>query len=177
MITIQGNVFRFFNCPIIYIISFKNGVKYDLAEYLEGVPWTFKFDETMTSQVKKTYDAYVRYWSKVHDCITSNYLRSHFVCHCCVTDLVDHYKTFKKLFKMNNNLLLHLGMDGPKVNLSFETKLKKGFDKEISEEISSPNTQCIQKWFTKSRFSFFLKLDSFFTCQVLDEKIIKVLKE
>ena len=28
-------------------------VKYDLAEYLEGVPWTFKFDETMTSQVKK----------------------------------------------------------------------------------------------------------------------------
>ena len=32
---------------------------------------------------------------------------------------------------MNNNLLLHLGIDGPKVNLSFETKLKE-FNKENS---------------------------------------------
>ena len=31
---------------------------------------------------------------------------------------------------MNNNLLLHLGMDGPKVNLSFEIKWKEEFNKE-----------------------------------------------
>ena len=62
-------------------------VKYGLAEYfkeqvqldLEGVPYTFKFDETTASQVKKQYDTYVTYCSKVHDCITSNYLGYLFV--------------------------------------------------------------------------------------------------
>ena len=115
-------------------------VKYGLAEYfreqlqfdLGGVPFTFKFDETTTSQVKKQYDAYATYWSKVHDCITSNYLGSLFVGHCYATDLVDHYNEFKDQFKLDNNLLLHLGMDGPKVNISFETKLKEEFRKENS---------------------------------------------
>ena len=116
-------------------------IKYGLAEYfkeqvqldIEGVPSTFKFDETTTSQVKKQYVAYVTYWSKVHDCISSNYLGSLFVGHCYATDLFDHYNTFKERFKMNHNLLLNLGMDGPKVNLSFETKLKEEFNKENSE--------------------------------------------
>ena len=99
---------------------------------LEGVPYTFKSDETTTSQVKKYDDAYVTYWSKVNDCITSNYLGSLFVSHCYATDLVYHYNTFKEHFKMNNNRL-HLRMDGPKVNLGFETKSKEEFNKENSD--------------------------------------------
>ena len=109
-------------------IYFKERVQLDL----EGVPYTFKFDETSASQLKKQYDAYVTYWSKVHDCITSNYLGSLFVGHCYATDLIDHYNIFKERFKMNNNLLLHLGMGSPKVNLSFETNLKEEFNKENS---------------------------------------------
>ena len=57
---------------------------------------------------------------------------------------------------MNNNLL-HLRMDGPKVNLSFETKLKEEFNKENSDFLqvgpcSLQPAHCIQKWFTKTRF-------------------------
>ena len=78
--------------------------------------------------MKKQYDAYVTYWSKVHDCITSNYLA------LCWSFLYNRsyrpFNTFKERLKMNNKLLLHLGIDGPKVNLSFATKLKGEFYKE-----------------------------------------------
>ena len=140
-------------------------VKDGLADYfkeqvqldLEGVPYTFKCDEITTSQVKKHDEAYVTYRSKVHDCITSNYLGSLFVSHFYATDPVGHYNTFKERFKMNNNLL-DLRMDGPKVNLSFETKLKEDFNKENSDFLqvgtcSLHPAHCIQKWFTKTRFS------------------------
>ena len=169
-------------------------VKYGLVEYfreqvqldLVGVRYTFKFVETTTSQVKKQYDAYVTYWSKVHDCITSNYLGALFVGHCYVKDLVDHYYTFKERFKMNNNILLHLGMDGPKVNLSFETKLKEEFNKENSEFLQlgtcslHPVYTAFKNGLQKLDFpmkDFFMTSSSSFTCQVLGDKIIKVLKK
>ena len=66
---------------------------------LEGVPYTFKSDETTTSKVKKQYDAYLTYWSEVHDCIASNYLGPLFVGHYYATDLVDitiHSKNVSK---------------------------------------------------------------------------------
>ena len=71
------------------------------------------------------------------------------------------FNTLKERLKMNNKLLLHLGIDGPKVNLSFETKLKGEFYKRNSirtvfaarDMLSSPSTHRIQKWFTKTRFS------------------------
>ena len=135
--------FQILHCPIISSSASKMAyiVKYGLAEYfkeqvqldLEGVPYTFKFDEDTISQVNKQYDDYVTYWSNVHDYITSNYLGSLFIDLCYATDLVDYYNTFKERFKMNNNLLPHLGKDGPKVNLSFETKLKEEFNKENSD--------------------------------------------
>ena len=38
--------------------------KEELVKDMEGVPYTFKYDETTTSQVKKQYDAYMSYWSR-----------------------------------------------------------------------------------------------------------------
>ena len=73
---------------------FKNVVKEDL--YM--TPFTFKFDESTTSQVKKQYDAYVAYWSKKHDYVVNSYIGSLFVGHCTAEDLLDHYLTFKGNF-------------------------------------------------------------------------------
>ena len=43
--------------------------------------------------------------------------------HCKSDDLVDHYTEFSKELGFTSSHLLHFGMDGPKVNLSFENKM------------------------------------------------------
>ena len=91
---------------------------------LHHVPFTFKLDESTTTQVKKQYDAYACYWSKLHNCIVGNYVGSLFVGHCTSSDLVDHYLEVKRRLDFNDYMMLHLGMDVPNVNLAFEHKLK-----------------------------------------------------
>ena len=39
-------------------------VKQMLIYDVSNTPFTFKFDESTTSQVKKQYDAYLQFWSK-----------------------------------------------------------------------------------------------------------------
>ena len=46
-----------------------------------------------------------------------------FVGHCKADDLVEHYNEFVKIMQLDSNYLLHIGMDGPNVNFSFESKL------------------------------------------------------
>ena len=98
-------------------------VKYGLTPYFEkkihddasNTPFTFKFDETTTKQVKKQYHGYITYWSKSTDQVENTYLGSLFVGHCAAADLVDHYLEFKQRWHLEDHLLLHVGMDGPSV--------------------------------------------------------------
>ena len=94
---------------------------------MSGVPFTFKFDETTTKQVKKQYDAYICYWPKSSVEVINSYIGSLFVGHCTSADLMDRYFEFKGRWDLNDDLLLHLGMDGPSVNKLFETNLLKEF--------------------------------------------------
>ena len=61
---------------MVYIIKYGLGeyFKDTLKEDLHHVPFTFKFDELTTTEVKKQHDAYVCYWSKLHNCIVNNYV-------------------------------------------------------------------------------------------------------
>ena len=86
-------------------------------------PFTFKFDETTTSQIKKQYDAYITFFSKNRNVIITSYCGSLFVGHCTADDLVDHFFHFLISLELNACHLLGLGMDGPNVNKSFEKKL------------------------------------------------------
>ena len=54
-------------------------LKEDLMKDIRGVPYTFKFDETATSQVKKQYDAYICYWSPSYGQIVNMYAGSLFL--------------------------------------------------------------------------------------------------
>ena len=106
-------------------------IKYGIADHLKkqliydvkNTPYSFLFDETTNSQVKKQYDGCVIYWSKRSDSIVHLYCRSLFVGHCTAVDLVEHYEEFVKQLDIDSKFLLHFGMDGPNVNLSFEDKL------------------------------------------------------
>ena len=46
------------------------------------IPFTFKFDETTTSQIKKQYDGYIQYWYRKHGKVLSAYVGSLFLGHC-----------------------------------------------------------------------------------------------
>ena len=111
---------------IAYIIKYGSGeyFKDTLKEDLHYMPFTFKFDESTLTQVKKQYDVYACYWSKLHNRIVNNYVGSLFVRHYTSPDLVDHYLEFKKRLDYNGHMLVHLRMNGPNVNLAFEQKLK-----------------------------------------------------
>ena len=90
-----------------YIIQFGIApyVKEILIKDVKGQPFSFKFDKTTTRQVKKRYDAYIQYHSRVSKMITTSDCGYLIVGHC-------------------------LGMDCPSVNKSFVKKLIGCFEKD-----------------------------------------------
>ena len=91
-------------------------VKDELITYVEKTPYSFKFDETTTSQVKKQYNRCVSFFSKILHEIVTSYCGFLFVGHCTADDLVDHFYEFLRDLGLDLNLLLVLGIDSPNVN-------------------------------------------------------------
>eukprot|EP00111_Clytia_hemisphaerica_P012166 TCONS_00035734-protein len=112
---------------VAYLIKF--GIaKYFQDELLKEVhdqPFTFHFDESTTSQTKKQYDGYVRFYSFTSGEVVVAYCGTLFVGRCKANDLLDHLHIFFKKNNLNVNMLLNLGLDGPNVNLAFMELLKK----------------------------------------------------
>lgn len=100
-------------------------IKDELIADLFGAPFTFKFDETTTSQVKKQYDGYVQFYSRKHNRIINHYAGSLLLGHCTADNLKTHFFEFMASLKCNINSLIHIGMDGPNVNLAFQRSLEK----------------------------------------------------
>ena len=73
--------------------------------------------------MKKQYDAYLLYWSNRHNKMVNSYVSSLLIGHCKSDDLVEKYNEFDKIMQLDSNYLLHVGIYGPNVNLSFECKL------------------------------------------------------
>ena len=86
--------------------------------------FTFHFDKTTTSQVKKQYDGYVTYFSTTKKVCTT-YCGALFVGRCTADDMVLHFYELMKKAGLDLTLMLSLGMDGPNVNLSFQNQLLK----------------------------------------------------
>ena len=106
-------------------------IEYGILPYIIGLvkedikttPYTFHFDETTTSQVKKQYDGYVTYFSKKYTEVRTTYCGSLFVGKCSADDLVVHFYEFVRKAGLDTAYMIGLGMDGPNVNLLFQTKL------------------------------------------------------
>ena len=100
-----------------------------LKDDFQDMPFTFKFDESTTTQVKKQYDGYVQYWSKKIACVTTAYCGSLFFVHCPADKLLEYFHEFGNNMKLDPKYLLHLGMDGPNVNnplkVSYQSAWKK----------------------------------------------------
>ena len=96
---------------------------------LKGLPFSFHFDETTTSQVKKQYDTYATYNSKHFGYIITVYLATLFVGKCTEEDLLNHLNNMLDKIQLSFNCILSLGMDGPSVNLAFKNKLELDLEK------------------------------------------------
>ena len=101
-----------------------------LLEDLKNMPFTFLFDKTTTSQIKKQYNSYIIFYSKQERKVVTQYTGSLFVGHCKKVDLLDHFFKFMENFKVDNDFLVSNGMDGPNISKSFERKLQKKLEKD-----------------------------------------------
>ena len=99
---------------------FKELLKSDLKNKV----FTFKFDETINQQVKKQYDGYVKYWSERHQSFKVSYCGTLMVDHCPAEILLEHFLEFIQKAELDLRFMMHIGMDGPNVNLKFEKLLQ-----------------------------------------------------
>lgn len=137
----------------------------ELLMDLKDTPFSYKFDETTTSQVKKQYDAYVQYESKRFGDIVNRYCGSLFLGHCKAADLKDHFFHFGKKLPWNVNFLLQIEMDGPNLNLSFhkllKIELKKKNDKETKRDFGTCALHNVHNGFAEALKKLIFDVDSF----------------
>ena len=151
----------------------KYSIQYGIAPYfkkllvddLKGVPFCFEFDETTTEQVIKQYDGYVQYWSKQHNKIRIAYCGTLAVDHCPADIMLEHFLEFGKKVDLDYRYMLHIGMDGPAVNLKFEKLLKSSATfQSLEKEILSVGTcplHIVHNAFCAGITKLDFKIDSF----------------
>ena len=128
-------------------------------------PFTFKFDETTNRKVDKQYDGYVQYWSDTESQIVNRYCGSLFLGHCTSDNLVDHFNEFMVNNNLDPNYLLHIGMDGPRVNTAFQDKLSTHLKDNLDTSFLNLGTcslHPVHTAFRKGITSMSFDLDSFF---------------
>ena len=99
----------------------------------KGRCFTYKFDETTTSKVKKQYNGYITHFNDFFKQVITAHSASLFVGHCTSKDLLHHFHSFMDLLDSSTSWLLNIRMDGPTVNTSFLNQLKS----EIEESHQS----------------------------------------
>lgn len=118
-------------------------IQFGLYEYIfeelkadfKGKPFSFKFDETTKSQVKKQYDAYVQYESRIFNKIATRYVGSAFHGHCTAEQLLDDFYEIGKKLTWDVQYLLQISRDGPNTNKSFMSSLEKDLKEKNDKSI------------------------------------------
>ena len=170
---------------MMYVIKFGLSpyFKESLKNDFYSKAFCFKFDETAADLIKQ-YDGFVQYWSKSHNKIAVAYCRSLFVDHCPADKLVKHFFTFIEKIGLDIKFMLHLGMDGPNVNLKFQTLLLQSNllaeAKTTFLNIGTCPLHIVHNAFRKgvslracNLVQFAVEIHFFSSCQLLAELIIK----
>ena len=88
-------------------------------------PFTFHRDDSTTSQTKKLFDGYVKFFSLELGEVVIAYCGTLFIGRCSALDMVSHLKTFVAKQNPDVKLLLNLGMGDPNVNVPSQNLLIK----------------------------------------------------
>ena len=103
----------------------KYTIQFGIAQYakeklildVSRKPFSFKFDQTTTSQIKKQYDAYITSFFYTNQVIATAFCGSLFVYHCTAEDLLSHFLNLLRDLGLKLSLYCHL-------EWSFADKLK-----------------------------------------------------
>ena len=146
-------------------------IQYGLSPYfqdllkssLKGKPFSFRFDETTTSQTKKQYNGYVQYWRERFDTVIMAYCGSLFLDHCPLEKLVEHFYEFAHKVGLDINFMLHLGMNGPDVNKKFQRLLSESsyFEKTTFLYVDTCPLHILHNAFRKGISSLWFNIDQF----------------
>ena len=119
-------------------------LKSEQIQDIKDVPYTFKFDETTTSQVLKQYDGYLCYWSPMYEEIVNTYAGSLFMGHCSAANLVHHFYEIVQPLDAKGVHLLHL-----ELIRSLKRICKPRFMTKRTHQHTSCS-HCIQIWYFRS---------------------------
>ena len=149
------------NCNIPFGIA--PYLKQILIKDLKGQRFSFKFDKTMTRQVKNRMMLILKY-SKVSKLIITSYCESLFVGYCSAEDMLEHILEFIRRLGLNGAWFIHLGMDCPFVNKSFVEKLSGRFEKDYQIKfviLGSLTLHIVNSAFRKDITALSIDLDQF----------------
>ena len=162
-------------------------IQFGIADYCKEelvCDITFKFDETTNRMVKKQHDGYFQYWSPKEDKVVNVYAGSVFIGHCDSDDLVTHCNELLINLNVDSQYLLHLGMDGPNVNLAFQKKLLTELGQLNGKTFLNLGACSLHPAHTAFRKgikqlsvdldAFFIDIHFFKNCQVPEEKITRL---
>ena len=90
-------------------------------------------------------NAYVQFWSSLHQQIVNGHCASVFVGHFECGGLLNHFFQFGKEMGRENRLLLHIGIDGPNINLKFKEDSRKHFEEATGQKFININTFTLHK--------------------------------
>ena len=137
----QGKTKIRYNIQFGIALYIKQMLLYDVNK----TPYTFKFEKSTSSQIKKQYDANLQYWSTKYDEVSNRCRGSLFVGHCTHEQLIEDFYEFTKNLKLDSFFLLHLGMDGPSVNNAFQQKLFDELHEKEGASFLNLGTCCLDK--------------------------------
>ena len=81
-----ANYYEMSSAKVMYIME----VRYGIAKYFKKKAFTFHFDEITTSQTKKQYDGYVKFFSLESGEVVIAYCGTLFIGRFSAPDMVNH---------------------------------------------------------------------------------------
>ena len=90
------------------------------------VPFSFLFDESTNNQIKKQYGSFILVTKVWSSCFCLGWFVICWILQCIVNE--NHCNDFVDKLELKSDYLLHSGMDGWIVNLSFENKLESNLE-------------------------------------------------
>ena len=103
--------------------------------------FTFHLDESTTSETKKQYECYVKFFSLESGEVVIAYCETSFVGRFPAPDMVNHLKTFAAKQNLSLKLLLNLGMDSPNVNSAFQNLVIKELKEKYRTTLADLGTR------------------------------------
>ena len=105
-----------------YVLQFGivSYLRKNMLKDFKDQPFNLNLENQQRVKLRKQYNAYAQFRSSLHQQVVNRYCGSLFVGYCGGEELLNHFFQFGNEMGWDNRLLLHIGMNGPNVNLKLQ---------------------------------------------------------